>query len=228
MARTLRLILGDQLNAQHSWFNEVEEEVTYVMMEVRQETDYVKHHIQKVVAFFAAMRAFSKERQTEGHHFIYLTLDDPANLHDIPQNIDRLIEAHQIARFEYQLPDEYRLDEQLKTYCEHLTIPTQSVDTEHFLTERGDLKELFKGKKTYLMETFYRTMRKKYQIMMETETQPVTGKWNYDANNRNKYDGAIPIPEPLSFQHDVAQLVEMIEAEGVQAFGEIDPKDFIG
>ena len=47
MPHTLRLILGEQLNAQHSWFQQVEEDVIFVMMEVRQETDYVKHHIQK-------------------------------------------------------------------------------------------------------------------------------------------------------------------------------------
>ena len=52
----LRLILGDQLNASHSWFAQPDDRVTFVIMEVRQETDYVKHHIQKVAAFFAAMR----------------------------------------------------------------------------------------------------------------------------------------------------------------------------
>ncbi len=48
---TIRLILGDQLNEQHSWYKNVDDAVCYVMFEMRQETDYVKHHIQKVVAF---------------------------------------------------------------------------------------------------------------------------------------------------------------------------------
>jgi deoxyribodipyrimidine photolyase-related protein len=49
--KTLRLILGDQLNAAHSWFRQPDARVTYVIMEIRQETDCVKHHIQKVAAF---------------------------------------------------------------------------------------------------------------------------------------------------------------------------------
>lgn len=49
--KTLRLILGDQLNHQHSWFDDDQEKVVYVIMEMRQETDYVRHHIQKVVGF---------------------------------------------------------------------------------------------------------------------------------------------------------------------------------
>jgi deoxyribodipyrimidine photolyase-related protein len=45
MSKTVRLILGDQLNSNHSWFNTVDDSVVYVMMEVRSETDYT-HHIQ--------------------------------------------------------------------------------------------------------------------------------------------------------------------------------------
>ena len=52
--QTLRLILGDQLNTEHSWFRQQEDHVCYLMAEIRQETDYVKHHIQKVTGFFAA------------------------------------------------------------------------------------------------------------------------------------------------------------------------------
>ena len=39
---TLRLILGDQLNSQHSWLSMTDSDVLYVLMEVRQETDYGK------------------------------------------------------------------------------------------------------------------------------------------------------------------------------------------
>jgi hypothetical protein len=58
MSKTVRLILGDQLNSNHSWFNTVDESVVYVMMEVRSETDYAKHIFKKSSRFFAAMQAF--------------------------------------------------------------------------------------------------------------------------------------------------------------------------
>ena len=40
----LRLILGDQLNAGHSWFRTPDAAVCYLMAELRQETDYCRHH----------------------------------------------------------------------------------------------------------------------------------------------------------------------------------------
>ena len=64
--KTVRFLFGDQLNFNHSWFNKVDDTILYVMMEVRQETDYVKHHIHKVLAFFAAMREFAKQLQELG------------------------------------------------------------------------------------------------------------------------------------------------------------------
>ncbi len=65
--KTLRLILGDQLNIKHSWFNKTDDSVLYVIAELKQETGYVKHHIQKICAFFAAMEAFAELLQSEGH-----------------------------------------------------------------------------------------------------------------------------------------------------------------
>jgi len=68
--KTLRLILGDQLNINHTWFKTVDESVTYVLMELRSETDYAQHHIQKVIGFFAAMRSFAKEIKQRKHQVI--------------------------------------------------------------------------------------------------------------------------------------------------------------
>lgn len=225
--RTLRLLLGDQLNAEHSWFQQADDQVWYLMMEMRQETDYVMHHVQKVVAFFKAMRAFAAEREAEGHQVIYYELNHPHNQQSLPENVQQLVEEYGFERFEYQMPDEYRLDEQLRELGESLGIEYQAVDTEHFLTQRHELADMFAGKKTYLMETFYRNMRKRYDVMMQDEKTPLTGQWNYDQNNRQPYDGKVPVPEPLSFGENVAEIVELLEAQGVKTFGEIDPDNFL-
>ena len=58
--KKLRFILGDQLNLSHSWYKEVNNQVLYLMVEMRQETDYVTHHIQKIVGFFFNIRLDSE------------------------------------------------------------------------------------------------------------------------------------------------------------------------
>ena len=225
MAHTLRLILGDQLNSQHSWFTKTNPDVTYLMLEMRQETDYVTHHIQKVLGFFLSMRQFAQELQEKGHQFIYLTLDDPQNQQSLATQIKTLVTKEGFNRFEYLLPDEYRLDQQLKECCNDLGIPCQAVDTEHFLSDREFLTNFFKGKKTYLMESFYREMRRKYQILMEGN-QPITGQWNYDQDNRQALkDKSLILPARLHHKQ-VGPVLDMLERSGVKMLGTVDPESF--
>ena len=89
--KTLRLILGDQLNLSHSWFNQVNDDNLYLMAEMRQETDYVKHHIQKVVGFFRSMRNFSNSLDNEGHQVLYFKISNENNPQNLPQLIEQTI-----------------------------------------------------------------------------------------------------------------------------------------
>lgn len=223
---TLRLILGDQLNSNHSWFKRKNQNVLYFIAEMRQETDYVTHHIQKIVGFFSAMRNFSEELKNEGHNVEYWTLDDEDNTQNLSENLNYLIEKHSIDKFEYLLPDEYRLDQQLKEFCSKLDISSEAFDTEHFYTKRDELAQFFEGKKQLVMEYFYRHMRKKHHILMANDKDPEGGKWNFDKLNRNKWNGEPNIPEALTFKKDVSKLVALIKNEGIKYIGEIDEKNF--
>lgn len=226
MKKTLRLLLGDQLNYNHSWFAQKDKKVTYLMMEMRQETDYVAHHVQKVVAFFAAMEAFAKHLKSAGHQVVYWKLDDQLNQQDLTKNLTWWIEKNNIEHFEYQLPDEYRLDQQLIKFANTISISSQVVDSEHFMSQRHELRDFFEGKKTYLMESFYRSMRRKYDILMDGQ-QPLTGKWNYDADNRKKLPkNHVPI-QPFVFEKDVSQIHQRVVQAGVKTIGNIDPTNFI-
>jgi deoxyribodipyrimidine photolyase-related protein len=224
--KTLRLILGDQLDENHSWFKHPEKNVTYVLMEIRQETDYVTHHIQKVASFFAAMRAFARRLRELGHRVIYLKLDDPQNRQTIAGNIEDLLHQKKFTHFDYLLPDDYRLDLQLRKLVETLPVSWQALDTQHFLTERQELQEFFAGKKRYLMESFYRWMRKRYEILMDKD-KPFGGKWNYDQKNRQAYDHQVPVHQPLLFNNDVSDIYKTILKKKVATIGEIQPANLI-
>ena len=226
MTKTLRLVLGDQLNSKHSWFAVPNSSVTYLMLEMRQETDYVTHHIQKVVGFFLSMRQFAKELQEQGHQFIYLTLDDPQNQQSLPAQIQTLVTKEGFTRFEYLLPDEYRLDQQLKACCADLGVPCEAVDTEHFLSDREFLTTFFKGKKTFLMESFYREMRRKYQVLMEGN-QPLTGQWNYDQDNRQALKDKTLLLPPRLHPKQVGPILDLLDRCGVSTLGTLDAEAFV-
>ena len=227
MGKTLRLILGDQLNQQHSWFGKVDDDVIYFMAEMKQETNYVRHHIQKVVAFFLAMRSFSKDLQEKGHTFIYYVLDDANNKQDLIQNIKHLVENQNVQKFEYQFPDEYRLDQQLNQLTKELSIASEAFDTEHFYTQRNDVTTFFEGKKEMTLEYFYRDMRKKHGLLMLSDKEPEGGQWNFDKSNRKKWTGKPSIPTFKKFTKNVAEITSLLKKEGIETIGKIDEDNFV-
>ncbi len=224
--KTLRLVLGDQLNSNHSWFKSIDDSVTYVLMEIRSETDYAKHHIQKVVGFFASMQAFYSELKSKGHQVIYIKLNDSDNLQSFEKNSQHLISIYNFTNFEYQLPDEYRVDVALKKLCQSITISNSIVDSEHFFTTRNELGEFFEGKKTFLMESFYRMLRKKHSVLMEGD-KPTTGKWNYDGDNRKKLPKNHKATSPLVFNNDVTEIFTQIQKTNIKTIGTIDATTFL-
>lgn len=225
--QTLRLILGDQLNEQHTWFQQKKQDTLYVLMEILPETRYVQHHVQKVCGFFLAMRAFAENLKQTGHVVKYFQLDDADNQQSFEANCKALIETHNIQKFEYQLPDEWRVDQILQVFCQQLKLPSQAYDSEHFLSTRTELAELFKGKKTFLMESFYRKMREKHQILMEADGKtPLNGRWNYDAENRKKMPAAIKVPPTLAQYRDIREMLAMLEKMEVETIGAVQAEHF--
>lgn len=215
----LRLILGDQLNPQHSWFQEVRADTTYLMMEIRQETDYVLHHAQKILAIFAGMRDFARALQEAGHRVHYLRIDDPENRQSLSGNLDHLLSHFQASHFAYQAPDEWRLDAQLAEYCAGQSVPWTMVDSEHFYSARDSAAQQFAGRKQWLMENFYRHMRVTHQVLMDAHNKPSGGQWNYDHDNRKRWPGTPFEPEDLRVRHDHCALWASIVAAGVNSFG---------
>jgi len=215
----LRLILGDQLDSGHSWFRNSDSEVVYVVMEVRQETDYVWHHAQKVIAFFASMRAFAAELEVKGHRVAYLAIDDPKNRQSVPDNLSDLARTYGATRIEFQEPDEHRLDQQLQDYRTRAPVTTVRVPSEHFYTERLEAGALFDAQPHWLLERFYRHLRIEHRVLIDAKNKPIGGRWNFDAANRKAWRGTPPEPPDARPSHNHAALWKTIRNAGVHTFG---------
>ncbi|MBB4078299.1 deoxyribodipyrimidine photolyase-related protein [Lewinella aquimaris] len=222
----VRLILGDQLNINHSWFAQPDEDTVYGIFETYSEATYCEHHIQKITGFFLAMRAFAEALRAGGHEVHYRTLDETrkAGLNSITENVADLMQSVGAHEFEYQYPDEWRLDQELLSFSEK--VGGVVFDTEHFLSTRDDVAQLFEGKQTYLMETFYREMRRRHHVLMDANGEPATGQWNYDQENRGALPKEISFPAASTFVRDASDVVAMVERHGIQTMGRMQDNVF--
>lgn len=223
---TLRLILGDQLNPTHSWFESVDPQVVYTVMELRQETDYVRHHAQKVLGIFAGLRDLATHLKTQGHRVHDFRIDDLTNTQSLTKNIQHLVTQYAVTKFEYQQPDEWRLDAQLEAFSKALPIPVEMVDSEHFYTTRDEAGAFFAKQKSWLMERFYRHMRTRHRVLMLDEKRPVEGQWNFDHDNRKRWTGTPPEPQDRRVRHDHSALWACIQQAGVTTMGQAQASEF--
>lgn len=222
---TLRLIMGDQLNINHSWFSTSPQVAEFLLMEVKEEATYVKHHIQKIACFFLAMREFAKELSRRGFIVHYIKLNDPSNKHSFASNVASFIESGKYSAFEYQQPDEYRVAHAMKEFCETLPVPSHKTDCEHFLTSPEQFQKVFKGYKRYVMEIFYREVRRATGFLMQ-DNEPIGDRWNFDSENRKKLPTSVTPPAPIEFPRDISDLVEMLRQAKIPSIGTVDAKRF--
>ena len=219
----LRLILGDQLNPKHSWFDSPREDVVYALFESEEELRYAPHHRQKMLAFLHGMQRLAHKLESEGHRVAYWTLDDPRQQGSLRANLEalraELEQSGQMVSIEYQEPDEWRLSESLKG------IGT-CVPSEHFLTERSTVANQFAGKKTFLMESFYRVMRQKWNVLLNAAGQAEGGAWNFDSDNRSKWDPKQSVPAEWRAHHNLSALNERLNRHGIPSWGAASAEDF--
>jgi len=221
---TLRLVLGDQLNPGHSWYRHTDPGVVYVLMEVRQETDQVLHHAQKLLAIFAAMRDFARHLRQAGHRVRYVALDDTSNRQTITANLTALTRHYRPLQVQWQAPDEWRLDHQLQQWiadAHTMGCTAQAVDSEHFLTDRLAVSRFFAGR-TGPMEHFYRHMRQRCGVLLDDHGRPEGGRWNFDRDNRKPWPGTPAAPPDTRAVHDHSALWNTLQRCGVASFGEPD------
>ena len=220
-AKHLKLILGDQLNPKHSWFECVDPDVVYLIAELHQEASYTKHHIQKVTAFFVAISDFARQLESNGHRVCYLTLDDTQEFEDLTELIKSLVLKYSCESFTFQNPDEYRLQQQLSNLSKDMVITVNQVDSEHFLLPFDELHSQFKSASHVRMENFYRTMRKRFSILMNG-LKPEGDAWNFDASNRKSFKKTDLklIPKPLIFDNPADDFLQRIKKHNVKTIGD--------
>ena len=191
-----------------------------VVAELKQEASYVRHHVQKICAFFAAMEHFAQALQQQGHHVLYQTLDDTAEHDSLETFLTALCARFDVENFDYLQPDEYRVSQQLQNLDLPAAVQQQSVDTEHFLLPLTEIGQHFTTGKSARMETFYRSMRRRLYLLMDGD-EPEGGRWNYDQENRKKLSpaAAAELPQPLLFSNDVSDILQRLRRHQIACIG---------
>lgn len=221
----LILILGDQLSSKLSSIAQADRVRDRILMvEVREETGYVRHHKKKIAFIFAAMRQFAEELRADGWAVDYVKLEDEANTHSLPGELNRAIERYKPNRVCLTEPGEWRVRSMLEMWCERCPLPVQILEDTRFLCSHDAFAAWAYGRKQLRMEYFYREMRRKTGLLMDGDG-PAGGKWNFDVENRKPANADLIIPRPLRFepQGGTLDVLELVQDTFADHFGDLEP-----
>ncbi len=222
MARTLLIVLGDQLSDGLSALDGLDAARDVVLMaEVRDECTYVRHHKKKIVLVLSAMRHFAAALRARGVQVDYVAIDDPGNTHSLRGEFLRAVARHAPARAVATEAGEWRLTEDMRRWQEISGIEVEIRDDTRYLCRIQEFLAWARGKKSLRLEFFYRDMRRRYGWLMQ-DGEPEGGKWNFDSENRKSLPKGLTIPATPQFPPDETTLAVMrlVDEQFADHFGD--------
>jgi len=182
MGRTI-WILGDQLgpdNAALAGARKKEDVVFFV--ESERGLRKLSYHKKRLVLLLSAQRRCAEEMRKAGWTVDYhalgpgVTWESALTAHAKKHKSERILLAQ---------PNNY--DEQAAAEELARKFPIEILPTRQFLVPREDFITWAKGKKSLLMETHYRRVRKEFGFLMDPNGEPAGGQWNFDEENRKTF-----------------------------------------
>ena len=215
---TLRIVLGDQLTRGLSSLRDHASGDIVLMMEVAEEATYVKHHKQKLVLIFAAMRHFADALRGDGLVVDYVRLDDPANTGSFTSEVTRAIARHKPSRILVTEPGEWRVMQMMKGWGAEI------LGDDRFFATPASFAAWAANRKQLRMEFFYRDMRRLSGLLMEGD-EPAGGQWNFDHDNRKSLPKGVTPPKRRRFAPDAItrEVMAMVAQRFPDHFGDLDP-----
>jgi deoxyribodipyrimidine photolyase-related protein len=194
------------------------------MAEVRDEATCVRHHKQKIVLVFSAMRHFAASLRADGIRVDYVRLDDRGNTGSFTGEVGRALSRHSADRIVVTEPGEWRVWEMVQTWRAAFGVSVEVRQDDRFLCSRDEFADWARGRKVLRMEFFYRSMRRKTGWLMDGK-QPEGGRWNYDRENRKALPKELHIPPRRPFPPDAITrgVMALVEERFAAHFGDLEP-----
>ena len=190
-----------------------------------------EYHKKKIALLLSNERHFALEQAARGVAILYAA--------ETGTHGDGLLRLQQ----EYKLPPvilmkpaerELRID---LNQASANGLRLNEIEDTTWLSTEDDFDAVFKLKtnsdgsydlpQSFLMDRFYRWMRKKTGILMRND-KPVGDTFSFDAENRQSYKNQVPVPARPTFTPDeiTREVLELVQREYPQTFGVLDDFDF--
>lgn len=179
--------------------------VVFLVEEPLYFTQY-RFHKQKLILHRASMQAYKDMLIGLGFDVEYIEFWQMVET----QDIGKILATKGVEKiYMYDVVDDW-LSTRLMEGLQGTGVGCEVLDTPMFLTTMSELDSHFKPKlaqnKKLLMHTFYVWQRKRLNILIDENQEPVGGVWSHDEENRKKLPKDITLPD--LYTHNDSQYVQ--------------------
>lgn len=192
------------------------------------------YHKKKVLIVLSNMRHFALEQHARGVAVIYRNAPESYG-----EQLLYLQREHALPAISVATPAERELRQDL-AQAEAKGLKLRYVEDDAWISTEEDWRSVFgslpgerdaeakqqKGRQ-YLMERFYRHMRKKTGLLMSGTGKFIGDKLSFDEQNRQPFKGQVRVPQRPSFSPDAItlELIDWLSNNGIESIGSFDGFD---
>ena len=208
MTRVTLWILGDQLLHDHPAMSGTTPDEARILL-IESESALRRRHYQphKLALLLSAMRHYADEWRERGWQV------DVTRAATFAEGLRRHAAAHRTERLFTMAAASHAGCAFQERLGKTLGLPVTVLPNTQFLTGRfNPIPDPQPGRR-YVMENFYRAMRRWFGVLMDGD-EPAGGRWNFDAENRRPLPRDLPLPEDDTFAPDAITRDALAEARG--------------
>ena len=174
---------------------------------------YQKHHKLKIYLFLCSMREYKDELKSKGIHVSYNELQNSNATKDYAKLLIDYVKEKNIDEINFFEIEDKFFEEYIIKELENESLKIIFHPSPMFMFTRDEFETINGRKNIFRLANFYKVGRKKFNILVDQDLEPVGGKWSFDEENRKKIPDKINIPILLKpklskYHSSITKLIE--------------------
>ena len=158
---------------------------------------YEKHHKLKILMFLCAMREKRDELINNKFDVFYSQIDDVDFIASYEEKLKKYINKNKINHIKFFEIEDKFFENRMKKFSSDNSLEITFYQTPMFLETREEFEKYSNDKKFLSHANFYKQIRKKLNILIDENQEPIGSKWSFDDENRKKIPNNIELPKKL-------------------------------
>ena len=179
---------------------------------------YEKHHKLKILMFLCAMREKRDELIKNHFNVFYSEISNDDFLIPYEEKLKKYIINNKISHIKFFEIEDKFFENRMKIFSKENNLEITFYQSPMFIESREEFKKYASNKKSLSHANFYKSIRKKLNILIDENQMPVGGKWSFDEENRKKIPKNIQLPE--KFKKSKSKYIKEISTFIINNFSE--------